>query len=242
MKAWFEEHFQEDYLRIYDHRDEEKAASELSQIMSYLPLEAGMKAIDLCCGNGRHARWLARKGLHVTGVDLSPALLKKAIDLTSNLPVQYQRSDIRDVPLLSEYDVAFNLFTSFGYFTDDAENELVFTRATEALRSGGWFCFDYLNPSYVRNHLVPEDESVKDGLHITQKREMSPDFVYKKITIQENDMKREYQERVKLYEQPQLMEMLKRNQFDVLHVFGDYDASRYEKEESPRQIFICQKK
>ncbi|WP_158735282.1 bifunctional 2-polyprenyl-6-hydroxyphenol methylase/3-demethylubiquinol 3-O-methyltransferase UbiG [Alteribacillus sp. YIM 98480] len=241
MKSWFEEHFQEDYLRIYDHRDEEKAANELTHIMKYLPLERGMKAIDLCCGNGRHARWLARKGLHVTGIDLSPALLKKAIDLTAGLSVHYQRADIRDVPLLQEFDAAFNLFTSFGYFSDDAENELVFTRAAEALKSWGWFCFDYLNPAYVKNTLVPKDESIKDGLHVIQEREVSPEFVFKRITIKEGDTKREYQERVKLYEQDALKKMLERNDFKVLHLFGDYDASSYDSESSPRQIFICQK-
>ncbi|MFB4163479.1 class I SAM-dependent methyltransferase [Alteribacillus sp. JSM 102045] len=241
MKSWFEEHFQEDYLRIYDHRDEEKAADELSHIMDYLPLERGMKAIDLCCGNGRHTRWLARKGIHVTGVDLSPALLKKAIELTSGLPVQYQRADIRDVPLLQEFDAAFNLFTSFGYFSDDTENELVFTRAAESLKNQGWFCFDYLNPVHVKKTLVPKDESVKDGLQVTQERKISSGFVYKRITIKEEGYKREYRERVKLYEPDALINMLKRNNFKVVHLFGDYDTSCYQKENSPRQIFICQK-
>ncbi|WP_240377695.1 class I SAM-dependent methyltransferase [Bacillus piscicola] len=241
MKSWFEEHFQEDYLRVYDHRDEEKAADELSHLMEYMPLEKGMKVVDLCCGNGRHARWLARRGFYVTGVDLSPALLKKGIDLTMGLPVQYMRADIRDVPLQEEYDGAFNLFTSFGYFTDDAENELVFKRAAEGLKAKGWFLFDYLNPSYVKNNLVSRDNTVKDGLEITQERQISGGYVCKNITIQEAGSKREYVERVKLYEQEELAGMLERNHFTIVHSFGNYDASPYEKSTSPRQIFLCQK-
>lgn len=241
MKSWFEEHFQEDYLRVYDHRDEIKAANELEKIMEYVPLKKGMKVIDLCCGNGRHARWLARRGFYVTGIDLSTALLKKAIELTEGIPVQYQRGDIRNIPLLQEYDGAFNLFTSFGYFTDDAENELVFTKASDALKNNGWFVFDYLNPTYVKNNLVPEDEMEKDGLFIKQEREVKSGYVFKRITIKEGDSKREYMERVKLYEQEAIKEMLMRNNFTVKHIFGDYDASIYDKNDSPRQIFICQK-
>ena len=242
MNSWFEEHFQEDYLRVYDHRDEGKAANELREIMEYVPLEKGMKVIDLCCGNGRHARWLARKGFYVTGIDLSSALLKKAIELTEGIPVKYQRGDIRNIPLLQEYDGAFNLFTSFGYFTDDAENELVFTKACEALKENGWFVFDYLNPTYVKNTLVPEDNIEKDGLLIKQQREVNSGYVFKKITIREGDSQREYMERVKLYDQQQLIEMLERNHFTLKFVFGDYDCSSYDTNRSPRQIFICQKK
>ncbi|RSL32057.1 class I SAM-dependent methyltransferase [Salibacterium salarium] len=241
MKAWFEEHFQEDYLRVYDHRDEEKAADELSYIMQYLPLERGMKAVDLCCGNGRHSRWVARQGIHVTALDLSPVLLKKAIDLTSDLPVQYMRGDVRDVSLKTEYDAAFNIFTSFGYFSDDTENELVFVRAFEALKENGWFFFDYLNPNYVKQNLVPKDYSEKDGLEITQERNISSGFVNKRITIQEQGSKREYKERVKLYEQAELKEMLSRNGFVMEYIFGNYDASPFYEKESPRQIFICRK-
>ncbi|MFZ4452228.1 class I SAM-dependent methyltransferase [Salibacterium aidingense] len=241
MKAWFEEHFQEDYLKVYDHRDEEKAANELAYLMTYLPLERGMKAVDLCCGNGRHSRFLARKGIHVTAVDLSPALLKKAVDLTSGLPVQYMRADIRDVALKTEYDAAFNLFTSFGYFTDDAENELVFVRAAEALKENGWFFFDYLNPSYVERHLVPRDITEKEGLTVTQERYIEAGFINKKITIEESGSQREYRERVKMYSPEALRNMLTRNGFHVQYVFGDYDGTPYEQQESPRQILICQK-
>lgn len=241
MKSWFEEHFQEDYLRVYDHRDEEKAADELTDIMKYIPLEPGKKVVDLCCGNGRHARWLARRGLHVTGVDLSPALLKKAIELTVGLSVQYMRADIRDVPLLQEYDGAFNLFTSFGYFSDDAENELVFKRAAEGLKESGWFLFDYLNPNYVKRHLVARDVMDKDGLEIIQEREIKKGFVYKHIKLKEGSNEREYVERVKLYEQEELRAMLERNGFRIEYAFGDYDASCFKVDTSPRQIFVCQK-
>ncbi|MGY4690159.1 class I SAM-dependent DNA methyltransferase [Salibacterium sp. K-3] len=242
MKAWFEEHFQEDYLKVYEHRDEEKAADELADIMRYIPLESGMKAVDLCCGNGRHARYLAGKGMHVTAVDLSPVLLKKAVDLTFGLSVQYMRGDIRHISLKQEYDAAFNLFTSFGYFIEDNENELVLVRASEALKENGWFCFDYLNPAYTAANLVPCDTTEKNGITVTQRRFTEDGFIHKKISIEEEGSRREYRERVKMYDNDTLSKMLRRNGFDIEHLFGDYDASSYAEETSPRQIFICRKR
>ncbi|MFD2704392.1 class I SAM-dependent methyltransferase [Salibacterium lacus] len=242
MKAWFEEHFQEDYLKVYDHRDEEKAAAELHDIMNYIPLEPGMKAIDLCCGNGRHARYMAGKGVHVTALDLSPVLLKKAIDLTSGLPVQYMRGDVRHISIKQEFDAAFNLFTSFGYFVEDYENELVMVRASEALKDNGWFCMDYLNPVHTAANLVPYDSTEKNGFTVTQKRFIENGFIHKKISIEEGGSRREYRERVKMYDNDALKQMLHRNGFDIEYVFGDYDASPFEEQSSPRQIFICRKR
>lgn len=42
-----------------------------------LPLRPGT-AVDLACGTGRHARWLARRGWEATGVDSSPGGLEVA--------------------------------------------------------------------------------------------------------------------------------------------------------------------
>ncbi|WP_054637370.1 bifunctional 2-polyprenyl-6-hydroxyphenol methylase/3-demethylubiquinol 3-O-methyltransferase UbiG [Thalassobacillus sp. C254] len=241
MTEWYEESFQEDYLRIYDHRDEQKAARELEALMSYIPLQKKMTVLDLCCGHGRHCRWLARRDFDVTGVDLSAVLLKKAIDLTSDLPIKYMRADVRNIQFSNEYDAVFNLFTSFGYFPDDEENELVFKNAYQALKPGGWFLFDYLNPQYVTKNLVAEDESNKDGLHIRQQRKIDKGFVTKTITIHDNESKREYLERVKLYSSDELKRMLESSGFTIQSHFGDYDASPYQTATSPRQIFICHK-
>ncbi|MGQ7294827.1 SAM-dependent methyltransferase [Quadrisphaera sp. KR29] len=42
-----------------------------------LPLAPG-RAVDLACGTGRHARWLARRGWEVVGIDSSPGGLEVA--------------------------------------------------------------------------------------------------------------------------------------------------------------------
>ncbi|WP_167577707.1 class I SAM-dependent methyltransferase [Ammoniphilus sp. YIM 78166] len=242
-KEWFEKSFQEDYLKIYAHRDEVKATQELEQLIPFLDIQPGKTALDLCCGQGRHSRWLAQLGLRVIAVDLSAVLLQEAIKQSLNLPVLYMRADAREIPFQEEVDYVFNLFTSFGYFVEDEENEKVLKQASQALKAGGYFLMDYLNPEYLRAHLVPYSESKGEDLEILQYRTVNEEFVQKRIVIKEQgESSRQYEERVKLYSLEQLQSMLIKQNFDILHVFGNYDATPYAADRSPRMIFICKKK
>jgi len=51
------------------------------------------RAIDLACGEGRHARWLAGKGWKVTAVDFSHTALQRARELDAT--VEWVRADVR---------------------------------------------------------------------------------------------------------------------------------------------------
>ncbi|MEW9668858.1 class I SAM-dependent methyltransferase [Ammoniphilus sp. 3BR4] len=242
MTEWFEKSFQEDYLKIYAHRDEQKATQELESLIPFLHIQPGQRALDLCCGQGRHSRWLAQQGLRVVGVDLSAVLLQEAIRHSLNIPVLYMRADAREIPFVEEMDLVFNLFTSFGYFVEDEENEKIFQQVHKALKPGGLFLFDYLNPDYLRAHLAPSSHSKQGGLEIIQQRSISDGFVQKQIIIkEEGESPRHYEERVKLYSAGQLQSMLTKQGLEILHLFGDYQASPYQQEGSPRIIFICQK-
>jgi 2-polyprenyl-3-methyl-5-hydroxy-6-metoxy-1,4-benzoquinol methylase len=57
------------------------AAIDLTQrraLAPWLGLPAGSRALDLGCGIGRWSRWLARRGLAVTGVDHAPTMIAEA--------------------------------------------------------------------------------------------------------------------------------------------------------------------
>ena len=49
MNAWYEEHFQTDYIKIYQHRHSE-AGSELKDLLELIPWKKGQSVLDLCCG------------------------------------------------------------------------------------------------------------------------------------------------------------------------------------------------
>jgi SAM-dependent methyltransferase len=242
MKAWYETHFQEEYLTIYKQRDEQ-VEQELETLLPYLPDLRGKKVLDLCCGYGRHSRYLAGLGARVTGVDLSAPLLKEAISQSVNEPIQYMRCDMREIPIQNEMDLVLNLFTSFGYFDSNKENEAVLKKVYQALKPGGIFLFDYLNPSFVKQHLVPFSRETVGGKEITQYRTIEKGKVNKTIFVTdlESATKKQFEEKVKLYSMQHLKKMMERNGLDIVHTFGDYNASPFHNRDAPRTIFICRK-
>jgi SAM-dependent methyltransferase len=241
MQQWYEQHFQEDYVKIYAHRNDELAAAELEKIDKIIGFEPGKKLLDLCCGEGRHSRWFAKKGLQVVGVDLSQTLLRIAESKPMD-NIRYVHSDMRHIQFREEFDYVVNLFTSFGYFDKDEENELVIRNISNALKRGGIFLFDYLNPGYLKKNLIPFSREQRDGLDIMQYRKINENVVIKNIIVKDIKGERRYQEKVKLYTKEKMADMFTKYGFNILYVFGDYDGRTYREAESPRMIFVSQKR
>ncbi|RTE00553.1 class I SAM-dependent methyltransferase [Paenibacillus whitsoniae] len=242
MMAWYQESFGNDYLLVYKHRDMQGAYHEVKQMIDWLDLPQGAKVLDLCCGMGRHSLALADFGYQVTGVDLSEVLLREAMRMDSGGQVTWVRGDMRAVPLSEPQDAVVNLFTSFGYFDEDRENEKVMTEMHRLLRPGGRFILDFLNPVYVGRCLVPYSEREEDGVTIREARSIEDGFVRKRIAlVSADELERQHMEQVKLYEKPQFERMFARAGLRVDHVYGDCEGRAYEPEVSQRMIFVGHK-
>ena len=102
------------------------AASDVEWIVSVAALDAGARVLDAPCGFGRHSIELARRGYQVTGVDFSETELDRARKAATEARVELRLvcQDIRDMEFPGEFDLAVNLFSSIGYFSDD-EDRLV---------------------------------------------------------------------------------------------------------------------
>jgi SAM-dependent methyltransferase len=236
---WFEQWFGEDYLRIYQHRDESEAERAIDLIAAHLPGGEIRAVLDLACGAGRHSKPLCERWWTV-GLDLSSSLLKVARRETPDAP--YVRADMRELPFADQsFDLVVNLFTSFGYFEDDREHARVLARVRDGLKPGGTFVIDFLNASQVRRDLVPYDERVENGVTIEQSRTISPDDRFVEKTIRLREKGREYVERVRLLSAGDLEKMLEAAGFDVVHCFGDYTGTRWS-ENSPRTILFASRK
>ena len=95
-----------------------------------------MEILDLACGFGRHANRLAALGHTVTGIDLTPGFLEIARQDAEkrNVEVKYQQGDMRGITFDDKFDRVMLLFTSFGYFTDE-ENLQVLINAQQCLET-----------------------------------------------------------------------------------------------------------
>ncbi len=240
---WYERWFaHEDYLLIYSHRDEEEAERAIELILRAANAQPGWSFLDLACGNGRHALALARKGFRVVGVDLSANLLDKAREAAARdkLDVEFVRADMRDLEWRGEFDAVLNLFTSFGYFPSEEEDENILRASYRALKPGGWFVLDFFNAGAVTGSLVPRDERRIDGHTVIQERAIRGNRVVKRITISANGETRTFTESVRLYRPEDLRALLARAGFTVQREFGDYDGNPL-LDSSPRCILFGRK-
>jgi SAM-dependent methyltransferase len=236
VTEWFEQWFGEEYLRLYPHRDDEDASAAVALIDRLYPL-GGLRALDLACGPGRHASQLAARGARVTGLDLSLPLLSLARARTRGA-VNLVRGDMRHLPFRAgAFDVVVNLFTSFGYFADDAQHAAVIAGSRALLRRGGVFVLDYLNDATVRARLVPHEERRISSQHVVIERSIAADgrYVLKEMHLLNDG--RSFLERVRLFTPDELMRLLEGAGFVVRHRFGDYGGGP-DAPDAPRLILI----
>ncbi|MCH7782118.1 class I SAM-dependent methyltransferase [candidate division KSB1 bacterium] len=241
---WYEKWFGQDYLDVYTHRSEKEAEEFINTLEKILSLQPEQKLLDLCCGTGRYSLALAQRGYVVTGLDLSSRLIDFAKKRSKELGVKvdFIVRDMRDIPFSGYFDGILNMFTSFGYFETDSENEKVIMAASNALKKDGWFVLDYLNRENIIQNFQEFDEQKKENVLIQQKRKLNFDTnrIEKVITITRNDSTKEYSESVKMYSHDDLEQMYRINNIRLTHKFGNYDGTPLDNV-SPRAILIGRK-
>lgn len=221
MTEWFEQWFGEEYHALYPHRDDEDARRAVALIRGVVTWGPDDRILDLACGPGRHAAELERLGGRVVGFDLSRAMLRRARERTH---ARLVRGDMRSLPFRDgSFALAVNLFTSFGYFLDDAEHRLVVRQVAAALSRRGHFVLDYLNAEQVRRSLERGDAAGDQQSGVTRRLGADGRFVIKEIELR--DEGRRFQERVRLYGADELAALLTGAGLRVVARFGDYDGS-----------------
>lgn len=236
MKSeWFQRWFGEDYIALYPHRDATEAEHAVALIEKTIGSDGVTRVLDLACGAGRHSRPLATRWW-TAGLDLSEVLLRVAV--AEEVDAAFVRGDMRILPFHDEsFQLVVNLFTSFGYFEDDASHYEVVREVFRVTASGGTFMLDFLNTAQLRNKLIPYDEQNIDGQIVEQRREISDDdrFVIKRICVRGTG--KEYTERVRLFEAGDLSAMMNAAGFRVSSAFGNYDGAPLDYD-SPRVILF----
>lgn len=244
MTEWFEEWFStEEYLNIYRHRNDADAERLVNLILANVNLDQRADVIDLACGYGRHSILFADKGFNVTAVDLSEKLLRMASQAaeSQDLRISFVNGDLRKFCITSKFDLAVNLFTSFGYFETDDENFSLFSIAYGLLNEGGYFVIDYFNADYLRYNLIPHSEAILSEEKIIQERRIVGNRVVKDIIIKKNGIRKNFRESVRMYTVSELRDRLERSGFRVVNMYGDFDGSEFDLNSSPRIIIISRK-
>jgi cyclopropane fatty-acyl-phospholipid synthase-like methyltransferase len=132
---------------------EELSASEADYIIDVTGVEKGADILDLPCGYGRLAIPLARKGMNVTGIDISEQFLrgldKKIAE--EGLSIRTIRGNILTLEITGIYDGAYCMGNSFGYFDFDGM-KLFVKKLAASLKSGARLI---INSGMVAESILP---------------------------------------------------------------------------------------
>lgn len=241
--TWFSTWFDSPYYHLlYASRDEQEAKHFIEALQAHLKIATGAFVLDAACGKGRHAKMLQRHGMEVEGFDLSPSSIAEANRL-ANKHLHFFVHDLREpLPKQAQYDVVFNFFTSFGYFDAPEDNARAFQTFAGGLKKDGILVMDFLNPTYIRTNLVPE-ETVKRGsilFHI--KRWEAGGYLYKSIDFEDQGQSFAFQEKVELISQADFLRYAEQAGLTFLNLAGDYTLAKFDEQTSPRMIFFWEKK
>ena len=120
-------------------RSSDLTTRETDQIQALTSPSPGAAVLDLCCGPGRHVLEFARRGFRVTGVDRTQRYIEAAATAarSEGLALELVQGDMRDFNRPQTFDLALNLFSSFGYFADASDDLQVLRNLYTSLTPGG---------------------------------------------------------------------------------------------------------
>jgi SAM-dependent methyltransferase len=207
------------------------AAENVPKIVALTGVQSG-SILDLACGPGRYAIPLAKAGFAVTGVDRTRFLLDKARERAGRegVAVEWVRSDMRDFARPGAFDLALNLFTSFGYFDDEAENRRVLENICASLKPGGTFVFDHLGKELLAERFAAtHSDSLSDGTALIHRNQIVDDWsrIEGEWILLEGDRAQTFQLRHWLYSGRELRQLLSSVGFAEIKLFGDFNQAPY---------------
>jgi SAM-dependent methyltransferase len=228
--AWFEnEEFWRDlYPYMFPVERLAAAPEQIAQIVALSGVSSG-RALDLCCGGGRHSAALAAQGFTVTGVDRTPYLLDRARSHAGE-SVEFVEGDMRHFRRPGAFHLAVNLFTSFGYFDDPADEIQVLRNVHESLRPGGAFVMDLIGKEYLAAHWTnARCLDFADGTLLVQRAKVRDDWtrVFCEWTIIQSGHARTHKFDHTIYSGRELKELLLRAGFAEVFLYGDLKGSPY---------------
>ena len=225
---WWRTWFGPDYLSLYDDYLAERTPIEVDQLEVLLELQPPAKIVDLACGQGRHGIELGRRGYAVTGVDLSTYLLDVAAARARAAQVRLRlvHGDMREPLAGGRFDVALSLFTSFGYFDDEAENLKVLRSAAGMLVPGGRLLLEVLNGQREREQFEPRQWFSVGKTAVMEQRQLdqSGRRLVVERTVSTPNARQTDVHAIRIYSGSEVEEALREAGFREVELYGDWNG------------------
>jgi SAM-dependent methyltransferase len=227
---WWQSYFDAQYLLEYEPLfSPERDRREVSRLIEVLGLPVGARMLDVPCGQGRHAHLLAEAGYDVRGLDYSRHLLGVARERGTGPGLRYVQGDMRNLPArwTGRFDAVLNLFTSFGFFLDPADDVRVLAGFARVLAPGGVLVWHGGSRDGIMARFLARDWwRTRDGTLIAHERSFDP--LSGVMTIQSTwsgpRANGEREHRIRLYSASQLATLLAAQGLVVEQAYDGWSA------------------
>ena len=245
---WWKDFFDEHYIELYnDKLLTERTQKEVNFLKSvFIQSSKFSKILDLACGQGRHTVELAAMGYDVTGLDYSNDLLALARFRAevNKVSVHLVKSDMRSIPFKhAEFDGVISMFSSFGYFEKEEDNEKVIAEVARVLKKQGVFVLDLRSLNFLQKHPSSKSTDINSlGIEIQSKTFFNIQTNYWDAVMiwKRGNMKGKKVYRMRIYSKKEITELLMRNGLVVKQIIGSFTGTQYTNK-SNRMIVVATK-
>lgn len=223
----------------------EAAARDVEQLIELTGISSGAAVLDLPCGPGRHSLEFARRGCRVTGVDRTASYLDEARQkaATEKLAVDWVAADMREFCRPAAYDVALNLYSSFGYFADPADDRRVVENFLASLKPGGRLVLEVKGKECLARVFQPmRAERLPDGRVFLQEGVLSDDWswIETRWSVLDGARRTDYELGNRLYSAAELKQLLAHVGFVQPRAFASFTGAPYD-HTATRLVVVAEK-
>jgi SAM-dependent methyltransferase len=241
---WTHEYFDDTYRRLFlDTVDPARTRQQVQQLLRLCTVLPGAVVLDVGCGVGRHSIELAKLGFRVTGVDMNADYIAACRERTEQLGLnaEFHAVDSRVMKLDVRADLTISLWSSFGYYGEIGDLQIL-ERVAEHTRRGGHVVLDVENRDYIVKHFVPEEWHEHEQELVFEKRrfDATDGTVSTRRVVLSGGVRREYHRVLRMYTVTELTALLEAAGLQPQRWCGDYDGSRFGFE-SKRMIAIAER-
>jgi SAM-dependent methyltransferase len=229
---------------LFGHRRLAAAPVEVEQVLRLVVPSPGARVLDLCCGPGRHSLELARRGFRVTGVDRTTSYLEKAREGAGKekLDIEFVQDDMRRFCRPDTFDFAIMMFTSFGYFSDPAQNRQVLVNLCRSLKTGGALVMEMMGKEILARIFSERDWVEIDDVILMEERKVGKEWnwIETRWILLRGQERNEFRLTLWLWSAGELSQLLRDCGFGSVAVYGDLEGAAYD-DKAKRLVAVARK-
>lgn len=247
MADWYEN---DDFWRTFapllaDPEFAGEPSQQVDDIIRLLELPPGARVLDLGCGYGRHAIEFAKRGFHVVGVDRTEQYLHDAREkaAAAGLDIDFVQQDMRTFCRPEGFDGAVNLFSTFGYFADPADDHRVAENLCRSLKPGGRLAMQMMGKEVLARDFKTTDwRKTPGGALLLEERKIVGGWesMENRLTFIRGVERKEFTLRLRLYSGVELAALLRQVGFRSIDLYGGLDGIPYD--ENAKRLVVTARK